>query len=81
MSEGCDCEYESLDAPGVKVLPIIVRPPPSGLSIALELLLNTIPHMRPGGLYRCRLCGVYVYIQSDFRPLELRAHEWRPSAE
>jgi hypothetical protein len=67
-----DCDYESVEAPGRRVVPLIVhdvRP----LQGALERFLQRVETMRPGELYRCTRCGVYVYVTRQYQALRLRA--------
>ena len=74
--DSCDCRYESLVAPGIPVVPIILKSTPyDGLSTEAELLMRAVPHMQPHGLYHCVVCGRYIYGRADGPPLVLKECE------
>lgn len=66
-----DCDYQSVDAPGQPVVPLIV----SGELVrheAIHRYLERMNTMRPGHLYRCTRCGAYVYVTQACQTLRLR---------
>lgn len=62
----CDCRYESVESPGLLVAPVISRFPFAWLP------QTGTPCMVPQGLYHCLVCGLYVYIRQEGKPLVLR---------
>lgn len=61
----CDCRYESIDYPGLKVIPIIVDLCRDSYSAELRLFIAEHPCMTRHGSYRCVICGTSLLIQTD----------------